>query len=163
MRRSALPTAARRSRSCEQAVQAAQRSLDIATIQYREGLVDFQRVLDSQRTLFSQQERLVTSRGNVTQSLIALYKAMGGGWQAGRERPVVDEQTRETMGERSDWKELLRGAAAAAADRFRQTRPPRNGNAMTQEQRRRRRLRTPRQAPPRRARARASGPASSPR
>ena len=39
------------------AVAAAQRSLDIATIQYREGLTDFQRVLDSQRVLFSQQER----------------------------------------------------------------------------------------------------------
>ena len=47
----------------EKSVKAAQRSLEIATIQYREGLADFQRVLDSQRTLFSQQERLVTSRG----------------------------------------------------------------------------------------------------
>ena len=91
----------------EKAVLAAKRSLDIATIQYREGLVDFQRVLDSQRTLFSQQERLVTVRGLVTQGLIALYKAMGGGWQAGRERPILDDATRETMGERSDWKKLL--------------------------------------------------------
>ena len=89
-------------------MQAAQRSLDIATIQYREGLTDFQRVLDSQRTLFSQQELLVTTRGNVTQSLIALYKAMGGGWQTGRSRPILDDATRETMGQRSDWKELLR-------------------------------------------------------
>ena len=89
------------------AVKAAQRSLDIATIQYREGLTDFQRVLDSQRTLFSQQERLVISRGNLTQNLIALYKAMGGGWEQGRSRPVLDDATRETMGERSDWKDLL--------------------------------------------------------
>jgi NodT family efflux transporter outer membrane factor (OMF) lipoprotein len=89
------------------AVQAARRSLDIATIQYREGLVDFQRVLDSQRTLFSQQERLVTIQGGVMQSLVTLYKAMGGGWQAGRIRPVVDDETRATMGERSDWKRLL--------------------------------------------------------
>ena len=44
-----------------ESVQAAQRSLDFATIQYQEGLADFQRVLDSQRTLFSQQERLVTT------------------------------------------------------------------------------------------------------
>jgi len=36
-------------------VQAARRSVDIATIQYHEGLVDFQ------RTLFSQQERLVNN------------------------------------------------------------------------------------------------------
>ena len=77
-----------------ESVQAARRSLDIATIQYREGLVDFERVLDSQRSLFSQQERLVSTEGGVTQSLIAVYKAMGGGWQAARAEPVVDESTR---------------------------------------------------------------------
>ena len=65
-----------------ESVVAARRSLDIATIQYREGLVDFQRVLDTQRSLFSQQERLVATQGGVTQSLISVYKAMGGGWQA---------------------------------------------------------------------------------
>jgi outer membrane protein TolC len=42
-----------------------QRHRDIATLQYREGLVDFQRVLDTQRALNNQQERLVTSEGNV--------------------------------------------------------------------------------------------------
>ena len=89
------------------AVVAAQRSLDIATIQYREGLTDFQRVLDSQRVFFSQQELLVTTRGNLTQSLIALYKAMGGGWEQGRSRPVLDDVTRETMEQRSDWKGVL--------------------------------------------------------
>jgi hypothetical protein len=97
------------------AVQAAARSLDIANIQYREGLVDFQRVLDSQRTLFSQQERLVSTRGAVTQNLIALYKALGGGWQPARERPVVDAATRETMGERSAWKDLLSAPLPPAA------------------------------------------------
>jgi multidrug efflux system outer membrane protein len=89
------------------AVQAARRSLDIATVQYREGLVDFQRVLDSQRALFSAQERLVASQGGVVQYLIAVYKAMGGGWQAGRSRPLLDDATQTTMGERSDWKALL--------------------------------------------------------
>ena len=89
------------------AVQAAKRSLEIATIQYREGLVDFQRVLDSQRALFSTQEGLVASQGGVVQYLIAVYKAMGGGWQAGRSRPVLDDATQTTMGERSAWKSLL--------------------------------------------------------
>ena len=91
----------------DQAVAAARRSLDIATIQYREGLVDFERVLDSQRTLFTQQDRLVSNRGNVSQSLIALYKAMGGGWHAARREPVLDQQTREVMIKRSNWKGLL--------------------------------------------------------
>jgi NodT family efflux transporter outer membrane factor (OMF) lipoprotein len=89
------------------AVVAAQRSLDIANIQYREGLTDFQRVLDSQRVFFSQQELLVNTRGNLTQNLIALYKAMGGGWEQGRSRPVLDDATRETMGQRTDWKSML--------------------------------------------------------
>jgi outer membrane protein, multidrug efflux system len=91
----------------QQSVHAARRSLDIADVQYREGLVDFERVLDSQRSLFSQQERLVLTRGGVAQSLIALYKAMGGGWHAGRSRPVVDDATRATMAERSNWKRLM--------------------------------------------------------
>jgi NodT family efflux transporter outer membrane factor (OMF) lipoprotein len=91
----------------EDSVQAARRSLDIADVQYREGLVDFQRVLDSQRALFGQQERLVTTRGAVAQSLIALYKALGGGWQPARSMPILDDETRAEMAERSNWRRLL--------------------------------------------------------
>jgi outer membrane protein, multidrug efflux system len=89
------------------ATQAARRSLDLATIQYREGLVDFERVLDTQRALFAQQDRLVAIQGDVTQSLISLYKAMGGGWQVARAQPVVDDDTRKVMNERSRWRDLL--------------------------------------------------------
>jgi outer membrane protein, multidrug efflux system len=106
------------------AAQAARRSLDIATIQYREGLVDFQRVLDSQRALFSQQERLVITQGGVVQYLIAVYKAMGGGWQAGRTRPLLDDATRETMDTRSDWKQLLDAPLPPASTEFLPTPPP---------------------------------------
>ena len=52
-------------------------------------------------------ERLVTNRGNVTQSLIAHYKAMGGGWQSARRQPLVDDATRDTMLKRSNWQDLL--------------------------------------------------------
>ena len=106
------------------AAQAARRSLDIATIQYREGLVDFQRVLDSQRALFSQQERLVITQGSVVQYLIAVYKAMGGGWQAGRLRPVVDDATRDAMGRRSDWNQLLDAPLPPASTEFLPNSPP---------------------------------------
>ena len=97
-----------------ESVKAAQRSLEIATLQYREGLADFERVLDSQRTLFGQQDILVTSRGNLTQNLISLYKAMGGGWEQGRSRPVLDDATRETMEQRSKWKDILTAPLPAA-------------------------------------------------
>ncbi|WP_442284533.1 efflux transporter outer membrane subunit [Variovorax sp. M-6] len=98
------------------AVKAAQRSLEIADRQYNEGLVDFQRVLDSQRTLFSEQDQLVASRGSQSQSLITLYKAMGGGWEAARSRPVLDDATQEAMGRRSDWKGLLAAPLPAPGD-----------------------------------------------
>lgn len=106
-----------------QAEKAAQRSLDLATIQYREGLTDFQRVLDSQQTLFSQQELLVNTRGNLAQNLIALYKAMGGGWEQGRARPVLDDVTRATMSRRSDWKGLLVAPLPAPETEARQEPP----------------------------------------
>ena len=97
-----------------ESVKAAQRAFEIATLGYTEGLADFERVLDSQRTLFGQQDILVTNRGSLTQNLISLYKAMGGGWEQGRSRPVLDDATRETMGERSKWKSLLTAPLPAA-------------------------------------------------
>ena len=100
----------------DESVQAARRSLDIADVQYREGLVDFQRVLDSQRALFSQQERLVLTQGAVAQSLIALYKALGGGWQPGRALPIVDDETRATMAERNYWNRMLDAPLPPADD-----------------------------------------------
>jgi NodT family efflux transporter outer membrane factor (OMF) lipoprotein len=86
---------------------AAQRSLDIANIQYREGMADFERVLDAQRSLFSQQERVVSNRGNVVSSLIAVYKAMGGAWEVSRPAVLLDDATINTMKERSNWGDLL--------------------------------------------------------
>ena len=86
-------------------MQAAKRSLDIATIQYQEGLVDFERVLDSQRTLFSQQERLVNTRGSVTQSLIRSTRR----WAAAGRRAQPAGARRghaQVMAERSDWNDL---------------------------------------------------------
>ncbi|MCA1924547.1 efflux transporter outer membrane subunit [Buttiauxella noackiae] len=87
--------------------QAANRSLEIANTQYREGMADFQRVLDSQRALFNQQERLVNSRGALMRDLITLYKALGGGWEKGRERPLVDKQTDAHLRQRDNWVPLL--------------------------------------------------------
>lgn len=87
--------------------EAARRSLDIANTQYREGMADFQRVLDSQRALFNQQERLVNSRGAQMRDLITLYKALGGGWEQGRSRPLVTPEVEAQLRARADWAPLL--------------------------------------------------------
>jgi hypothetical protein len=50
-------------------------------LQYQQGFTDYQRVLDTQRALVLQQDNLAESRGKVALNLIAVYKALGGGWQ----------------------------------------------------------------------------------
>jgi outer membrane protein TolC len=44
-------------------------------------LTDFQNLLDMQRFLFRQEDELAVSEGQVIQNLIALYSALGGGWE----------------------------------------------------------------------------------
>lgn len=64
------------------ATQAAQRAAELAQNQYASGLIDFQALLDSQRSVRSFQEQLAQSKGQVTTNLISLYKALGGGWDS---------------------------------------------------------------------------------
>lgn len=69
-------------RSLAECVEAAQRSVELVLAQYREGLVDFNRVFTTQAQLVTQQDQLAVARGNIATSLIAVYRALGGGWQA---------------------------------------------------------------------------------
>jgi len=89
-----------------QAVISAKRSNELSMLRYTEGFADYQRVLEAQRQLFSQQQRYVGNRGFAIRSLIALYRALGGGWQT-HTGYYIDDATRETMRERVDWGDLL--------------------------------------------------------
>jgi NodT family efflux transporter outer membrane factor (OMF) lipoprotein len=64
-----------------QSVAAARESVEIVSEQYRQGTVDFNRVFNIQQTLTQQEDQLAVAEGTVAQSLIQLYKALGGGWQ----------------------------------------------------------------------------------
>jgi len=86
---------------------AAKRSTDLSLYQYSEGLVDYQRVLDSQRTLASSQEALTNTTGNIAINLIALYKAVGGGWETRTENDFVPEAIKKEMRERTNWGKLM--------------------------------------------------------
>jgi outer membrane protein TolC len=63
----------------EQATQEV-RALEIGLRLYEQGIVDYQRVLDSQRATVLQQDTLAQSRGQVALNLVSVYKALGGGW-----------------------------------------------------------------------------------
>jgi len=53
----------------------------LAQNRYESGLIDFQAVLDTQRTLLSTQDSVATSIANAGVDHVRLYKALGGGWQ----------------------------------------------------------------------------------
>ena len=64
----------------ERAASAAREALRLATGLYKDGLIGFQEVLDSQRQLFRQESGVATARGQASQALVLLYRALGGGW-----------------------------------------------------------------------------------
>jgi len=94
-------------RFLSESVTAAKRSVELAMLQYREGLVDYQRVLDTQR-FQAQEEDLLTSReGDVATSLISMYKALGGGWQIRVGNDFIPAATKEEMAKRTNWGKLF--------------------------------------------------------
>ena len=94
-------------RFLKDSVTAAQHSVDLSLLQYKEGLVDYQRVLDSQRSLATQADRLTEVSGQVGTNLVATYKALGGGWQIREGEEILSSENRNQMIERTNWGGLL--------------------------------------------------------
>ena len=74
-----------RSRALQGAVKAATDAVTISKDLYKNGLKDFNNVLDAQRSRLQLEEEFVLSRGQITADLIALYRALGGGLAYGEE------------------------------------------------------------------------------
>jgi NodT family efflux transporter outer membrane factor (OMF) lipoprotein len=68
------------------AVAATMEAVELANVQYDTGVTNFNNVLDMQRDLFEQQDQLVSTEADVMLNLIALYKALGGGWNINQAR-----------------------------------------------------------------------------
>jgi NodT family efflux transporter outer membrane factor (OMF) lipoprotein len=62
-------------------VREAERSVELVILQYKGGIVDFNRVFTVQQQLVVQQDQLAAARGSVSQNLVEVYRALGGGWQ----------------------------------------------------------------------------------
>jgi NodT family efflux transporter outer membrane factor (OMF) lipoprotein len=96
-----------------EAVAASRRSVDISSLQYSEGLTDYQRVLDAQRGLTRDQDTLATLQGSIAINLVNMYKALGGGWQQRANTDLVPVEIQQQMSERTDWGGLLEEAGQA--------------------------------------------------
>jgi len=58
-----------------------QEAVRLSTMRYQGGTTTYLEVLDGQRSLFAAELTLAAARGNEYQSLVQLYRALGGGWQ----------------------------------------------------------------------------------
>jgi len=67
----------------EGAVRAHQRAADLALILYAQGLTDFINVLVAEQSVFTSQDSLAQNERDVALELVALCKAVGGGWEVG--------------------------------------------------------------------------------
>jgi outer membrane protein, multidrug efflux system len=66
----------------EQAAKSSRSAAQLARVRFENGIIDFLQVLDAERTQLEAEDRLAQSRTDVATSLIAVYKALGGGWEA---------------------------------------------------------------------------------
>jgi NodT family efflux transporter outer membrane factor (OMF) lipoprotein len=89
------------------AVTASRKAVHLATRRYENGLTDFLNVLDAQRQLFELEDQYAVSQQNLIYQFVALYKALGGGWEgyekspaAPRPLPAILAVETETLGKK---------------------------------------------------------------
>jgi len=80
-----------RRQSLTEAVTSAGQAVSMSTELYRQGLTDFLSVIDAQRELYQNQDALALSEQSVAVDLVALYKALGGGWDESDGSPPPQE------------------------------------------------------------------------
>ena len=90
-----------------QSARAAKNSLDLATIQYQQGVTDFTTVLVAQQALLTAQDNFAAALGSISSNLVGVYRALGGGWQIRLGQEMVPPDIREAMAKRTNWGDLL--------------------------------------------------------
>lgn len=91
-----------------QANRSAKKALRLAMVRYKEGETDFTPVLNAEQQLLRVQTSLTNAQGDIPQSLVALYRSLGGGWQIRNGNDVVPAAIKEEMAKRTNWGTLLK-------------------------------------------------------
>jgi outer membrane protein TolC len=99
------------------AVQASIRAFNISANQYNNGLVSYQRLLSTVEKMTLREDAYAQTRGSVANQVVALYKALGGGWEPFAAQPLLAPSTIEQMKSRIDWGESLEPETIVGADR----------------------------------------------
>jgi outer membrane protein TolC len=88
-------------------VTSSRNAVSLAVLQYREGVTDFTTVLTTQQALLNQQDSLASTLGNISTSLVGVYRALGGGWETRQGEELVPAEIKAEMRRRTNWGDLL--------------------------------------------------------
>ena len=97
-------------------VLAARRAVELAQAQYRDGVISYTLVLDAQQFLSLNEDLLAAARGEEVRSLVATYKALGGGWQIREGNDYISEEHRNIMQQRTNWGELMEASSVVPVE-----------------------------------------------
>lgn len=84
-------------------IETSEKSTELSMLQYQEGLADYQRVLDATRSLTQKQDQYAQTQGDIATSVVALYKAFGGGWDLPGKKELIPIYIQNEMKKRTDW------------------------------------------------------------
>jgi NodT family efflux transporter outer membrane factor (OMF) lipoprotein len=84
-------------------IDANQRAFDISMTQYENGLVSYERLLNTLERLTRNEDKHASIQGTIAINAIALYKALGGGWDVSKEKSYLNAADVREMKNRSDW------------------------------------------------------------
>ncbi len=90
-----------------ESVTSSKRSMELSLLQYEEGFADYQRVLDSTRSVTQKQDQYAQLLGRIATEYVGLYKALGGGWEIRLQNDVVPDEIKEKMKKRTNWGNML--------------------------------------------------------
>lgn len=91
----------------QEAAASARQSTDLAMAQYKAGETDYTTVLSAEQSELSVDDSLASAQGNVVQGLIAVYRALGGGWEVRDGHDVVSDDVKNEMARRTNWGDVL--------------------------------------------------------
>jgi NodT family efflux transporter outer membrane factor (OMF) lipoprotein len=107
---SAFSTSRQALASLETASTSASRSARLALLQYKAGETNYTTVLTSEQSQLAIEDSVAATKGNVALGLIAVYRALGGGWELRGDRDVVSDDVKAEMARRTDWGRMLETA-----------------------------------------------------
>jgi outer membrane protein TolC len=83
------------------------RAFNLSMTQYNNGFVSYQRLLTTVEKLTRNEDAYASTKGDISVYVISLYKALGGGWEIGRDKSYLHVDDVEVMKARTDWGEYF--------------------------------------------------------